>query len=152
MRQPSWFSRQYPSIRDMEAFAWDLRALVQRGPCGSAGLVLVEEPGFNVICLPDGLSPLEEAWYLAHELGHLVQHSGYTSEWAHDKQEAQASRWAALALIPEAAVRRHKNASLDAFIAALSAHYEHLPLEDCPQRRLAAHIARIRLKAVEEVA
>lgn len=125
---------------------------MERGPCGSAGLVLVEAPGFSVICLPEPLSPLEEAWYLAHELGHLVQHGGYTTDWAHDKQEAQASRWAACALIPEAAVRRHANASLDAFIAALSAHFEHLPLEDCPQRRLAAQIARIRLKAVEEVA
>lgn len=151
MRNPSWFSRRYPTIADLEAFAWDLRAVVMRGPCDTAGIVLVESPGFSVICIPEGLGSLEEAWQIAHELGHLRLHSGYTTDFAHDRQEAQASLWAAMALIPAAAIRRHQNASVDAFIAALSAHHEEIPLMDCPQRRLAAEIALIRLGAVEEV-
>jgi len=151
MKSPSWFTHRYPSLADLEAHAWLLGALVERGPCGEAGVVFVDPPGFTTICLPEGLGPLDEMWQLAHELGHLIQHHGYTTELAHDKQEAQACRWAARALIPESAIRRHRNASMDAFIAALSAHYEEIPLMDCPQRRLAAEIAIIRLGAVEEV-
>jgi len=104
-----------------------------------------------VILLP-WVTGLREVWLLAHELGHLVQHAGPRGELLYSKDEAQANRWAARALIPEKRVRAYANASLDAFIGALSAHYEDLPLEDCPARRLAAHIARIRLKAVEDVA
>lgn len=149
---PTWYGRKYPSTQILEDHAWELGAVVMRGPCISAGIVYVEAPGTHVICLPESLSPLEEAWQLAHELGHLVLHQGYSSPWACDRQEAAAEKWAARALIPESAVRRHKNASQDAFMGALSAHYENLPLHDCPQRRLAARIATIRLKAVEEVA
>ena len=152
MRTPAWFSLRYPCLFDLEAHAWSLGALVQRGACTDAGIVYVTPPGFHVICLPEDLGPLDEVWQLAHELGHLVLHEGYTSEWTYRRQEAQASRWAARALIPQAAIQRHCNASLDAFIGALSAHYEDIPLEDCPQRRMAAEIATIRLKAVEEVA
>ena len=152
MRNPSWFSRRYPEIVDLEAHAWTLGAGVEYGPCSSAGIVFMKPPAFTVICIPKDLGPLATIWQLAHELGHLVLHEGYINDFSHDRQEAAASRWAARALIPEAAVRRYRNASLDAFIAALSAHYEHLPLHDCPQRRLAAVIATIRLKAVEEVA
>ena len=151
MNNPGWFTRRYPNVADLEAHAWLLGALVERGACGAAGVVFVEPPGFTTICLPVGLGPLDETWQLAHELGHLMLHEGYISEWTYQKQEAQASRWAARALIPEAAIRRHQNASVDAFIAALSAHYEDIPLCDCPQRRLAAEIAMIRLGAVEEV-
>ena len=151
MRNPPWFSRRYPRLADLEAYAWELRAVVMWGPCEAAGIVLLEPPGFSVICLPEGLGPLEESWQLAHELGHLRFHAGYTTGYAHDRQEAQASRWAAQALIPAAAIRRHQNASVDAFIGAMSAHYEDIPFEDCPQRRLAAEIALIRLDAVEEV-
>jgi hypothetical protein len=125
--------------------------MVERGPCREAGIVFMETPAFHVICLPEGLGHIEEMWQLAHELAHLVLHQGYTSPWTCDRQESQAFRWAARALIPEAAVRRHGNASVDAFIAALSAHYEDLPMHDCPERRLAAQIAIIRLRAVEEV-
>ena len=151
MRNPPWFSRRYPTLADLEAHAWDLRAVVMWGPCEVAGVVLVEPPGFSTVCLPEGLGPLAEIWQLAHELGHLRLHSGYTTPFAHDRQEAQASRWAARALIPASAIRRHQNASVDAFMAALSAHHEHLPLHDCPERRLAAEIALTRLGAVEEV-
>lgn len=151
MQNPSWFSRRYPTLADLEAHAWDFRAVVLRGPCEVAGVVLMEPPDFNVVCLPEGLGPLAEVWQLAHELGHLRLHAGYTTRFAHDRQEAQASRWAARALIPDSAIRRHQNASVDAFIAALSAHHEDLPLRDCPERRLAAEIALIRLGAVGEV-
>ncbi len=61
------------------------------------------------------------------------------------KEENQAERWAACALIPESRIRAYGNASEDAMMAALSSHYEDLPLEDCPARRLAAKIARTRL-------
>ena len=104
------------------------------------------------IILPQSVGQLRLVWLMAHELGHLVLHGGYVSRWTHDRQEAAADRWAARALVPESAVRRHRNASVDAFIGALSSHYEDIPLYDCPERRLAAEIATIRLKAVEEVA
>lgn len=152
MLTPTWFGRRYPRLADLEDFAWENRAVVELGPIPSGGLVLVAAPGFHTICLPAGLSPLDHIWQLAHELGHLVQHSGYTTAWAHDKQEAQANRWAARALIPEARVRAYKNACEDSFIAALSRHFEDIPLEDCPTRRLAGTIARYRLRALEEVA
>jgi hypothetical protein len=148
---PTWFSRRYPTYADLENLAWALGAVVEVGPCASAGIVFLEPPDFTTICLPEGLGPLTTMWQLAHELGHLTQHRGYTTAFAHDRQEAQASRWAARALIPGSAIRRHQNASVDAFIAALSAHYEEIPPVDCPQRRLAAEIAIIRLGAVEEV-
>jgi hypothetical protein len=151
MRNPSWFSRRYPDLSDLVGFAWEMRAVVVYGPIDEAGIVLMEPPAFTTICMPEGLGPLAQRWQLAHELGHLALHHGYTTPFAHDKQEAQACRWAARALIPAAAIRRHQNASVDAFIAALSAHHEEIPLVDCPQRRLAAEIALIRLGAVEEV-
>ncbi len=149
---PPWYGRSYPSTQSLEDYAWELGAVVVRGPCISARIIYVDAPGTHVICLPQDLGPLEEAWQLAHELGHLVLHRGYSSPWACGRQEAAAEKWAAAALIPSEAVRRHRNASIDAFIGALSAHYEDIPLRDCPQRRLAATIAAIRLRAVEEVA
>lgn len=94
--------------------------------------------------------PLEKAWALAHELGHLIRHCGYINPWSRSRQENQAERWAACALIPASAIRHHRNACEDSFIAALSKHYEDLPLRDCPQRKLAATIARIRLGVLQE--
>lgn len=149
---PAWFGRRYPGWDDLLAFAESLGCLVARADIGEHGLFVAgedEEPPVIIIPEHDGLSSF---WTLAHELGHLVQHVGPRGELLHDKDEAQADRWAARALIPRARVAHHRNASLDAFIGALSAHYEELPLEDCPARRLAARIAHIRLKAVEEVA
>ena len=108
--------------------------------------------GVPVIILPFDAPPLEMTWLLAHELAHAVLHTGAKNEWSYSKGEAQANRWAARALIPEARIHAYANASLDAFIGALSAHYEDLPLEDCPARRLAAKIATYRLRALEEVA
>ena len=117
------------------------------------GLYYPEFMGRRVILLPVNAGPLEMIWTLAHELGHALQHSGPKSTWSYSKGEAQASRWAACALIPYERIAEYQNASIDAMIAALSAHYEDLPLEDCPSRDLAARIARIRLDSLaQEVA
>lgn len=98
-----------------------------------------------VILLPKWVGLLRQAWLLAHELGHLTQHEGPKTVWTYGRDEAKADRWAACALIPEAAVRRHQNACEDAFMGALSRHYEDLPAHPCPSRRLAGRIASIRL-------
>jgi len=151
MTYPVWFGRRYPSLLDFEHYAESLGAGIGEANI-PFGVFLPDVLGVPVILIPRGSSGLERAWFLAHEIGHLVQHAGPRGELLHGKDEGQADKWAARALIPESAVRRHRNASLDAFIAALSRHYEDLPMHDCPQRRLAAKIANIRLKAVEEVA
>lgn len=151
MAYPVWFGRRYPSLLDFEQYAESLGAGIGEANI-PFGVFLADVLGVPVILLPRGCSGLERAWFLAHEIGHLVQHTGPRGDLLHGKDEGQADRWAARALIPESAVRRHRNASLDAFIGALSKHYEDLPLYDCPQRRLAAKIASIRLKSVEEVA
>jgi len=149
---PAWYGRSYPTMEKLEAYAWELGAVVMRGPV-DAFCSLPEEPDqVAVIGLPEEAGPLESIWLLAHELGHLVLHLGYVSPWSRDRKEFQAERWAARAMIPEARIRRYGNASEDAFIGALSAHYEDLPLQDCPARRLAAHIARARLRGLEPVA
>ncbi len=150
---PSWFGRKYPSCEDLERELEARGCRITQASIGDEALFVVGEGGDpHVVILPVAVGPLRRAWLLAHELGHLVQHSGYIGPWTHDRQEHQADTWAAKALIPESAVRRHQNASLDAFIAALSSHYEDLPHEDCQQRRLAATIASTRLRSMEEVA
>lgn len=146
-----WFGHRYPTMEDMEAFAWDLGAVVLIGP-SPAPVYFPEELGDPVILIPDDMGPLATAWALAHELGHLVQHAGAKTCHTRGRDEAAADRWAACALIPEARIRSHANASLDAFVGALSAHYEDLPLTDCPARRLAGRIAQVRLRSVREVA
>jgi len=154
MNNPTWFSRRYPTLSDLESLANDLRTkVVWDALVPGAYIVQVAKPGWNVIVLPTGLGLLDETWQLAHELGHLMLHpGGYISEHTYQQQEARANAWAARALIPEAAIRRHRNASLDAFIAALSRHYQDLPYEDCQERRLAAEIAAYRLRGMEVVA
>lgn len=104
-----------------------------------------------VVIAPSGGSYLKRCWVLAHELGHLLQHAGPRGELLYDKDETAADRWAARALIPRARIEYHGNASMDAFIGALSAHYGDIPLWDCPDRRLAAKIAATRLKWMEAV-
>jgi len=107
-------------------------------------------PGmYPVLGIPAIEGPLEHIWSLAHEIGHLVKHTGAAGELRYSKNEAQADNWAACALIPEARIIMHANACEDSMIAAISAHYQDLPLIDCPERRLAAYIARIRLKRLE---
>jgi Zn-dependent peptidase ImmA (M78 family) len=103
------------------------------------------------IFVPISVGPLEKIWLLCHELGHLVLHDGYAGPLQWNRQESMAERWAACTMIPEQRIRAHDNASLDALIAALSAHYEDIPLIDCPARYLAAKIARIRLAHFMEV-
>ncbi len=149
MPLPPWFGQRYPSFADLERLAERLGApvVVDGFP---VPVFLPASGGGPLIGLPADRAILEHHWNLAHELGHLVQHTGPLGPRARSKQEAQANRWAACALIPEAHIQHHRNACEDAFIGALSAHYEELPLEDCPSRRLAARIARFRLKALEE--
>ena len=150
---PDWFQRCYPTTDDLIAAIESRGAVILRAHIGDAGLFVAGEGKLPpAVILPIQVGQLRHVWLLAHELGHLVLHGGYISRWAHDRQEAAADRWAARALIPASSVRRHRNASVDAFIGALSSHYEDIPLHDCPQRRLAAEIATIRLNAVEEVA
>ena len=150
---PPWFGRHYPRLDDLAADAEAMGCVV--GCADLDGMALYTAPEGDepaVILLPRQAGLLERCWLLAHELGHLHLHAGPRGPLLEGRDEAAADRWAARALIPQARVARHGNASLDAFIAALSAHYEDLPLFDCPARRLAAHIATIRLRAVQEVA
>ena len=148
---PPWYGRKYPKFEDLEAHALRRGALVGVGDVPGAlfvppGCIMRGAP--PLIMLPITSGPLERIWLLAHEVGHLLKHSGASLSTRAGKLEVQADRWAACALIPEVAVQRYQNASVDAFIGALSRHYEDLPLLDCPQRRLAAEIATIRLKAI----
>lgn len=145
MLYPSWFGRRYPSPDDLEAWAWDLGCAVGPTRFGKGGFIAGENGDHAVILVPDLNGPLAWTWSLSHELGHLSQHEGPKGELCWSRDEAQANRWAACALIPEAAIRRYANASEDAFMGALSRHYQELPLYPCPERRLAARIARIRL-------
>jgi len=97
--------------------------------------------------IPEAQGILARHWSLAHELGHALRHAGPIPG-LKGKQEAQANHWASCALIPEARILHHQNASIDAMIAALSAHYEDIPFIDCPNRRLAARIGKYRLEAL----
>jgi hypothetical protein len=125
-------------------------ALVTLAAIGHEALFVAGEGSEpSVILLPLGVSPLHQAWLLAHELGHLALHEGPKTRWTYGRDEAQANRWAACALIPEAAVRRHENACEDAFMAALSRHYEELPTHPTPSRWLAGRIARLRLGCLQ---
>lgn len=148
---PAWYGERYPTLEDLEAFAWDLGASVVFGPVPHG----IYFPGWPdqgeppVIGIPRDAGPLERVWTLAHELGHLTQHAGPKGDLLWGKNEAQANRWAACVLIPEARIQAHSNASLDAFVAALSAHYGGLPPNNCPARRLAGKIARIRLSTLK---
>ena len=148
-----WFGKKYPQIEEMVASAYRLGALVTWAKIGQEAVFFAPDPVMNeppVIVLPLGVCPLRMSWLMAHELGHLMLHGGYVSQWTRDRQESQATRWAARALIPEAAVQRYRNASVDAFIGALSKHYEDIPLHNCPQRELAGFIAKVRLNILRE--
>jgi hypothetical protein len=149
---PSWYGVAYPTVEKMEAYAWQLGAVVMRGPVPAFCSLPTNECDVAVIGIPETAGPLEMAWLLAHELGHLALHLGYISPWTRDRQELQAGRWAACALIPEARIQAHRNASMGAFVGALSAHFEELPLICCHPRRLAGKIAKIRLSILEEKA
>jgi Zn-dependent peptidase ImmA (M78 family) len=145
---PDWYGKRYPLFSDLLIFCESLGALVGEAAIGAEALYVApdlerKEPA--VILLPSGCGPLRSCWLLAHELGHLMQHAGPRGHLLYGKDERAANHWAARALIPEALIQYHQNASLDAFIGALSRHYEDIPAEDCPLRDLAAEIARQRL-------
>jgi len=150
---PSWFGNRYPQLEDMIVFAESLGAKVTWAEVGEDAVYFAADAAAGepaVIVLPINVGPLRMAWLMAHELGHLVLHGGYVSKWSRDRQESQASRWAVRALIPDKAIRQYRNACEDAFIAALSKHFEDIPFIDCPERQLAAFIARIRLSILQE--
>lgn len=151
MLLPGWYGRRYPTLDDLEAWAADLGCTVGETRLAHAAFIVGEDGEPPVILVPAVGGLLARAWSLAHELGHLSQHEGPKGELTWSRDEAQANRWAACALIPASAVRRYANASEDAFIAALWRHYEEFPLEPCPARRLAGRIARMRLNAIKEV-
>ena len=134
---PPWYGVRYPRVDDLESYAWTLRGTVERGPLQGLAACTFFDDGITVIELDSAFGILEEHWQLAHEIGHLVLHCGYISPWTKDRQEWQAKLFAACALIPEERVRAYQNACEDAFVGALSANYEDIPLEDCPLRRLA---------------
>lgn len=142
-----WFGLRYPSHADLEAYAWQLGIAVVAGEVPHAAYFPAYDGLPAVIVSPMG-GPLETMWAIAHELGHAVQHSGPKGPRSHSKEEHQANKWAACALIPEARIQHYGNASVDAFIGAISSHYEEIPFSDCPTRRLAARIAKYRLKAL----
>lgn len=144
MRHPSWYGTSYPSLEDLEEFAESLGTVVCYGDFPAAAFY----PDGPVIFVPSGAGPLATHWWLAHELGHLCYHR-QTNRLMWWKREAKANQWAAAALIPVERIRAYRNASMDAFVGALSAHYEDLPMEDCPARRMAGRIAKIRLNSLE---
>ena len=134
-----WFGKKYPQIEEMVASAYRLGALVTWAKIGQEAVFFAPDPVMNeppVIVLPLGVCPLRMPKLM--------------SQRTRDRQESQATRWAARALIPEAAVQRYRNASMDAFIGALSKHYEDIPLHNCPQRELAGFIAKVRLNILRE--
>jgi len=144
--KPAWYGRRYPTLETLVLAAEARGALVTWADSGGEAIYIAgagAEP--PVIVLPKGVLLLQEAWTLAHELGHLHQHAGPRGELFYDKDEAAADRWAACALIPEARILAYKNASLDAFIGALSRHYGPLGDGNSESRGLAARIGRIRL-------
>jgi hypothetical protein len=145
---PAWYSKRYPTEADLSAFAEAIGAWVTLAPLPAAAFIPGEGGGPSVILIPNQHGPLATVWSLAHEIGHLCQHSGQKGRLFWSKDEAQANRWAACALIPGARVRLYNNASIDAFIASLSANYEDIPPENCPARCLAHKIAQFRLQAM----
>lgn len=147
---PEWFGRRYPTLQDLEDDALKLSVPVLYGRCVKPGMVW-DLDGPLCIAVPGYAGNLAKCWAVAHELGHLHLHHGRATEWLHDKREEEASAWAARALIPVDRVRRYKNASLDAFIAALWRNYEEFPVGNSGVRMLAAAIAHHRLKYLEKV-
>jgi hypothetical protein len=150
MKLPKWYGTAYPSYEDLIMFAesfgvafrpTDMPMAVYAPP------MYGHPPG---IYIPRYYGPLQAVWELAHEIGHLCRHSGHKNELFYSKDEAQANHWAACALIPKARIDYHQNASIDTFMAALSANYEPLPLYDCHVRTLAHEIATIRIEALEQ--
>ena len=144
--KPRWYGRRYPTLEDLADFGSRMGAVVALDAGLRNSLCVVEDPPILLIATRRG--PLDTAWALAHELAHLCLHAGPGSAAIRSKNERQANHWAACALIPQARVDFHQNASEDNFMAALSCHYEDLPPRDCWARDLAHEIARHRLDAL----
>lgn len=110
--------------------------------------------GVPIVLLPEDAGPLEMIWSLAHELGHAIRHSGPKGSLSYGKEEAQASRWAACALIPYERITAYGNASEDAMVAALGTHYRKVcHTRIAPPAHWPAALARIRLESLaQEVA
>ena len=125
---PDWYGLKYPTAEDLVDFGARLGAEICFGSIASAAYFAEDPP---LILIPDQHGPLATVWALAHELGHLCQHSGPKGKLLWSKDEYQANRWAVCALIPEARIQAYQNASVDSFIAALSANYEDIPMIDC---------------------
>jgi hypothetical protein len=159
MYTPSWYGERYPTEIDLVSCAEAIGAWVALRPLPAAAYISAVLGAPPIIFVPNQRGPLATAWGLAHELGHLCQHSGPpiltdgdsapSLHLVRSKNEHQANKWAACALIPDARIRHYGNASIDAFMAALSANYEDLPPADCPQRALAHKIAQHRLNAIK---
>ena len=150
IRHPGWFGLRYPSFDDLVEYATSLGCRGGRADIGDNGLFIAGGPEPPVILLPLDKSPLRDMWILSHEIGHLVKHPcGPKGELTYSRDEWRANRWAACALIPESRIMLHQNACPDAFIGALSAHYEDLPLHNCPARKLAGMIAAYRIRSLE---
>lgn len=149
MELPDWYGKKYPTISDLEAYAEQLGAVVIWTSARFACYRAEDDDESPAIFIPKDSGPLEISWRLAHELGHLTLHTGPKTPLGHRQGEARASRWAACALIPEARIKAHSNASEDSMIAALSCHFEDLPFRPTPQRKLAKQIASIRLSCLE---
>ncbi|MDR2697138.1 MAG: ImmA/IrrE family metallo-endopeptidase [Holophagales bacterium] len=139
---PGWYGQKYPTLDDLVDFGSGLGADICFDRIVSA-VYFAEAP--PLILIPVQHGSLATMWALAHELGHLCQHSGPKGRPFWGKDEYQANKWAACALIPEARIQLHQNASVDNFIAALSANYEDIPPIDCHARNLAYKIACHRL-------
>lgn len=147
---PEWFGLRYPTLADLEDLAEQLGAVVIWTRSSQAAYRAAYADVSSAIYIPRHAGLLQQHWLLAHELGHLVHHSGPKGGLSHGREEWTAKRWAACALIPMARIQAYANASQDALIGALSAHYEDIPFNDCPSRELAAEIARIRIKDLED--
>jgi len=158
MFAPDWYGERYPTELDLVSCAEAIGAWVALRPLPAAAYIQGLPGAPPMLFVPSQRGPLATAWALAHELGHLCQHSGPPAPADGDRapslrlirsrDEHQANRWAACALIPEARIRHYMNAGIDSFMAALSANYEDLPPCDCPQRALAHKIAQHRLDAL----
>ena len=157
--KPSWYAKRYPTLDDLVDFAASLGAHTHfSGKISTAAFVSEEDDGngwagaarpiTSIILIPSQKGPLASAWGLAHEIGHLCLHAGPGGSPSWSKDETQANRWAACALIPAARIKKYNNASIDSFMGALSANYELLPMHDCLARDLAHKIARFRLDAL----
>ena len=147
MNDPTWFGKRYVRFSALEELASTLGVEIVYADI-PFGLYFHNVMGIQIIELPISQGALEKIWSLAHELGHAIQHSGPKGPLSYGKEEAQANRWAASALIPNERILSYLNACEDSMVAALSAHYEDLPMEDCPARRLAGRIAQIRLQTL----